>query len=72
MKWMGFAAALAVVLTLAGCRPNEILIREYDGYTVAYQTKGPDLGFSPASGLELIYESGYAFKDLDPSSFLPI
>lgn len=67
-------AALTVVAALAVCcgSPNEISIREYDGYVVAYQTDGPDLGFSPTSGLELIYEEGYAFKDLDRDGELDV
>lgn len=64
-----------VVLTLAAaalcsCGKNVVTFDTCDGYVIARQTKGLDLGYSPASGVELLYEDGYAFKDLNRNGVL--
>lgn len=60
--------AIVLILVAAGlcsCGQNEITFVPCDGYTIVHQTEGPTLGYSPTSGVELLYEDGYAFKDLN-------
>ena len=61
------ASALAV---FCGCAQNQINFDERDGYTLVTQTKGPTLGYSPASGVEILTCDGFAFKDLDRNGVL--
>lgn len=55
----------AALVLLASCAGNEVTVSEFDTYTVVHQTKGSDLGYSPASGVEILYDGGFAFKDLN-------
>ena len=47
-----------------------ITITEKDGYNLLTQDGGPTLGFSPDSGLKIIYSDGLAFKSFDGSDEL--
>lgn len=62
MKHQHFAFGL-VPLLLASCvqQPVEEL---HEGYTLILQD-GPTLGYSPASGVSILHDGHYAFKDLN-------
>lgn len=62
--------AVAVAALALSCTPNQITREEHSGYTLIHQTKGPTLGYSPASGLEILLQDGYAFKDLNRNGVL--
>lgn len=57
-----FATAI-ISLTLTGCtqEPKEM---EKDGYNIIVQN-GPTLGYSPKSGVKILRDGNYAFKDLN-------
>lgn len=50
------------LLLVFSCVKNRISFEEYDGYTVARQTRGPAIGYSSAPTLTV---DGLLFKDLD-------
>ena len=52
---------LLLVIFVSACN-NTIIYEEHDNYTLAYQSKGPTIGFSSAPTLEI---DGLLFKDLD-------
>ena len=68
-KHFVFAAAICTALALAACS-NEISEKDCGAYLLVEQSRGATLGYSPASGLELLYEDGYAFKDLNRNGAL--
>ncbi|MBR3030174.1 MAG: glycoside hydrolase family 3 C-terminal domain-containing protein [Bacteroidales bacterium] len=43
-----------------------------NGYNLVTQTNGPELGYSPESGVQLISKGGYAFKDLNRNGKLDV
>ena len=43
-----------------------------DGYNLVTQKNAPTLGYSPASGVQLIKKGGYAFKDLNRNGKLDV
>ncbi|MDE7152820.1 MAG: glycoside hydrolase family 3 protein [Muribaculaceae bacterium] len=58
--------------TLADNVKNEIRFEQKDGYVLVHQTNGPDLGYSPESGVKIIERDGFAFKSYDGTdSLLP-
>lgn len=57
---------------LVGCSTNEITTTEHDGFNVIEQTKGPSLGYSPASGVSIMEKDGFAFKDLNKNGELDV
>lgn len=62
----------AIVVSAAACTSNVISTESKAGYTLVYQTKGPTLGYSPVSGVEIIEHNGYAFKDLNRNGKLDV
>lgn len=62
----------AVVLTLTSCNMQKWTEQECDGYRLITQQDGPTLGYSPESGIGIIYQDGYAFKDLNRDGKLDI
>ncbi|MBQ3883074.1 MAG: glycoside hydrolase family 3 C-terminal domain-containing protein [Bacteroidales bacterium] len=64
MKYLAIFAAVVLPLSvLSSCgKPQEV---ECDGYNTIVQKKGPTLGYSPSSGVGIIYKAGHAFKDLN-------
>ena len=62
---LNYFALLTVALAAASCTQNSISYQECDGYTLVLQTKGPTLGYSPDSGVQILTVDGYAFKDLN-------
>lgn len=53
-----------------GKNTNIITFETKEGYTVVHQTTGPTLGYSPESGVKIIYVDGLAFKSFDGSDTL--
>ena len=51
---------------------NEITERSFDKYKVVSQTRGPELGYSPESGVTILNIDGYAFKDLNKNGSLDV
>jgi len=52
------------MMVLAGCQPKWTETAK-DGYKLVNNEGGKQLGYSPGSGVTLITENGYAFKDLN-------
>ncbi len=61
------AATAAIVFpALAACsRQNVTETVVHDGFTLISQSDGPALGYSPASGVTILYDGDLAFKDLN-------
>jgi beta-glucosidase len=57
------------MLALSSCGPKYTL-EEKEDYTLVLNQGGTTLGFSPASGVTLIENKGYAFKDLNKNGEL--
>lgn len=66
-------SAACLLLTLLSCSRGvrwEETCKE--GYNVITQKRGRTLGYSPESGIKILQENGYAFKDLDRDGELDI
>ena len=61
-----------VVLAICACSTNKINTESYETWNVVTQTKGPDLGYSPSSGVDILKIDGFAFKDLNKNGELDI
>ena len=66
MRYLCFPS-VALMLLVLSCGHNVITTEQYDGYTLAIQTKGPVLGYSSVS---TITEKGLLFKDLNRNGAL--
>ncbi|WP_163707265.1 glycoside hydrolase family 3 protein [Mangrovibacterium lignilyticum] len=64
MQKYDYILLLAAFLFTGSCSPD-ITTEEKDSYNLVSQSGGPSLGYSPTSGVNLITEKGYAFKDLN-------
>ena len=58
-------AALGVALTLTACNMQKWNETACDGYQLITQKGGATLGYSTKSGIQIIEQDGFAFKDLD-------
>ncbi len=65
-----FVPAIALAL-LTACGPK-YQVQEKEGYNLVTQKGGPTLGFSPTSGVTLLEDKGFAFKDLNRNGKLDI
>lgn len=65
-------AIYVIALLSMSCSTQKWTEQECDGYRLITQKDGASLGYSPASGVNIIYESGHAFKDLDRDGKLDI
>ncbi len=63
--------AIAVLALLAACGP-QYQVEEKDGYNLIIQKGGPALGYSPSSGVTLLEDKGFAFKDLNRNGRLDV
>ncbi len=64
---------IAVALTAAvGCNNVKWQETDYDGFTIITQKKGATIGYSKSSGIAILYDKGYAFKDLNRNGELDI
>lgn len=62
----------AGVMVLTSCDMQKWKESGCDGYRLITQKDGATLGYSPESGVKIIYKDGYAFKDLDGDGELDI
>lgn len=62
---------LASLLLAASCT-NQISEQSFDTYSIVSQSRGPQLGYSPTSGVEILRIDGYAFKDLNKNGRLDV
>ena len=72
MKTLISAAVIATALALTPYNMEKWTEHECDGYRLITQKNGATLGYSPTSGIKIIYDDGYAFKDLDGNGKLDI
>lgn len=71
MKRVHFSILLiALIISSCGMKVEE-QVTEY-GYNIITQKGGATLGYSPESGVEIIYRDGYAFKDLSKDGVLNV
>ncbi len=68
IRTAGFAV-MAILAAACGPRWHE---SESDGFTVVTQKKGATLGYSKSSGVGLIEDKGYVFKDLNRNGLLDV
>ena len=69
----GLAVAAAVgtgLLTVTGCGGQKWTEEQKETYNLVTQKGGQTLGYSPASGVKLIEDGGFAFKDLNRNGVL--
>ena len=62
---------LIVLVLLTACK-NTITEQRYSQFILVQQTQGPDLGYNPQSGVSILYQDDYAFKDLNRNGKLDI
>jgi beta-glucosidase len=65
-----FIPAIAL-LAVTACGPK-YQVQEKEGYNLVTQKGGPTLGYSPASGVQLLEDKGFAFKDLNQNGQLDV
>ena len=65
-----FLLLLALSLPLISCGGRKWHEEPGDGHMLVFQGKGPVLGYSPDSGVRLLEDKGYAFKDLNRNGVL--
>ena len=63
-------AASAAALALTAC--DKWTEQTCDGYNLITQKDGATLGYSPTSGIQILHEDGYAFKDLNRNGQLDV
>jgi len=63
--------AVAVGLAVTSCGPK-YSITEHGQYNIVQQNGGQTLGYSPESGVSIIEDGGYAFKDLNRNGVLDV
>jgi beta-glucosidase len=62
-------AGALIILAAAGCGPKYTMA-EKDGYTLVHNKGGTTLGYTSASGVSILEENGFAFKDLNRNGVL--
>ena len=67
-----FVLMAAAVLLCVSCTQKWEETATPDGYNLVIQKNGPSLGYSPASGVQLLTRGGYAFKDLNRNGKLDV
>ena len=72
-KSVFMTAFCCILLNLISCTcPVRWTETEKDGYVLITQKKGPELGYSKESGISILTEKGYAFKDLNRNGSLDV
>lgn len=64
------SAALTAAIMITGCTEVKWKESPKDGYNIITQKKGRTLSYSPESGITIINDRGFAFKDLDKDGML--
>ena len=65
-------AATGSALVLNSCGPKYEIVSDNEQYNLVQQKGGPTLGYSPESGVAIIEDKGYAFKDLNRNGVLDV
>ena len=63
MNTKSLFVTVSVILLMTACTQKPVE-EQHDGYTLIRQD-GPTLGYSPASGVQILKEGNHAFKDLN-------
>lgn len=63
---------VAVAAGMSCCHGRKWSESPADGYNIIVQKGGPTLGYSPESGVVILTEGGYAFKDLNRNGRLDV
>jgi beta-glucosidase len=63
------AVTAAILFTATGCGPK-YTVEENNEFTLVLNRGGATLGYTPASGVSILEERGYAFKDLNRNGSL--
>lgn len=63
-------ALIAMALAVVACGPKWTETATDNGYGLVTQKNGPTLGYSPESGVKLLTDKGFAFKDLNRNGTL--
>lgn len=58
------------LFALTACNGQKWTERQVDSFMLVTQKGGPTLGYSPQSGVKILTEDGYAFKDLNRNDSL--
>lgn len=58
------------LFALTACDGQKWTERQVDSFMLVTQKSGPTLGYSPQSGVKILTEDGYAFKDLNRNDSL--
>ena len=66
-----FVVSAFMVLTFTAVA-QKVREADYDGFKLVLQTDGATLGYSPESGVKVIYSDGYAFKDMNRNGSLDV
>ena len=61
---------ILLVAFLTSCGGQKWTERQVDTFVIVEQKGGPTLGYSPESGVKLLTDGGYAFKDLNRNDTL--
>ena len=70
-NWLVHAAFLGtVLLSLSSCDGQKWSEQDAGTYMLVKQRGGPTLGYSPQSGVKLLIDDGFAFKDLNRNGTL--
>jgi beta-glucosidase len=69
IKFVFFALLGVSILSFSSCGPKYTLEENKD-FTLVLNQGGPTLGFAPVSGVTLLENKGYAFKDLNKNGEL--
>lgn len=64
-------SALTLALLASSCGPK-ITQEEHDNFILLHQKGGKSISYCPKSGVQLLYDKGYAFKDLNKNGKLDI
>ena len=70
MKIVTLLAMASALLGLTACDGQKWTERQVDSFMLVTQKGGPTLGYSPQSGVKILTEDGYAFKDLNRNDSL--
>ena len=64
-------SALTLALLASSCGPK-VTQEEHDNFILLHQKGGKSISYCPESGVQLLYDKGYAFKDLNKNGKLDI
>ncbi|MCQ2146642.1 MAG: glycoside hydrolase family 3 C-terminal domain-containing protein [Bacteroidales bacterium] len=70
MKKSLILASAAALVAVASCGPKWQETATENGYNIITQKGGKTLGYSPSSGVQILTDKGYAFKDLNRNGVL--